>query len=65
MARTTEKPSTRKKQNQIRMDEALKTRIRKYQKQEGERIGFEVSFSAAVRKLIDMGLESARIVVSQ
>jgi transposase len=49
-----------KRQQQIRMDDALKARIRGYQQQVHRDTGLEVSFSSAVRSLIEKGLEAAQ-----
>ena len=49
-----------KRQQQIRMDDALKDRIRKYQQKVERDTGLEVSFSSAVRSLIEKGLEAAQ-----
>ena len=58
----TKKSSTNKSQNQVRMDDALKTRIRKYQKKlEDGTSGLEVSFSSATRSLIEKGLEAVKL----
>jgi hypothetical protein len=46
-----------KSQNQIRMDDALRQRIRKYQQKLEKATGLEVSFSSTVRLLIEKGLE--------
>ena len=56
----TKKSSTNKSQNQVRMDETLKARIRKYQKKL-ETSGLEVSFSSATRSLIEKGLEAVKL----
>lgn len=62
MGRTTEKKtkpaSGGRKQTQIRMDDALRSRILRYQEEESTRVGYEVGFSAIVRKLIEKGLEA-------
>ena len=42
------------------MDEALKSRIRKYQEDMKKETGLEVTFSSAVRSLIEKGLEAAQ-----
>jgi predicted DNA-binding protein len=52
--------SQRQKQNQIRMSDDLKDRIRKYQKKLKSEGGLDVSFSSAVRALIEKGLEEVR-----
>ena len=49
-----------KQQQQVRMDDDLKARIRKYQQQVGKDTGLEVSFSSAVRSLIEKGLEAVQ-----
>jgi len=50
-----------KRQQQIRMDDDLKDRINKYrEKLMVEERGLEVSFSSAVRSLIEKGLEAAQ-----
>lgn len=43
----------------IRMSADLQKRVRKYQKGLGEKIGAEVTFSTAVRGLIEQGLAAA------
>lgn len=54
--------SSNKSQNQIRMDDDLKARIRKYQeKLEKTTSGLEVSFSSATRLLIEKGLEAMKL----
>jgi hypothetical protein len=50
--------SSKKQQNQIRMDDELKDRIRKYQQKVMKSTGLEVSFSSAVRSLIEKGLDT-------
>jgi hypothetical protein len=51
--------SSNKSQNQVRMDDDLKARIRKYQeKLEKTTSGLEVSFSSATRSLIEKGLKA-------
>lgn len=52
------KRSQSKQQQQIRMDDALKDRIRDYQKKVHSQTGLEVSFASAVRTLIEKGLEA-------
>lgn len=52
------KQRPRRRQQQIRMEDDLKARIHKYQEEESERVGYEVTFSAVVRKLIEKGLEA-------
>lgn len=47
-----------KHQQQIRMDDALKGRIRDYQRRKQSETGLEVTFSGAVRALIEKGLEA-------
>lgn len=49
-----------KRQQQIRMDDALKDRILTYQQKVEKDTGLEVSFSSAVRSLIEKGLEAAQ-----
>ena len=44
-------------QNQIRMDEPMKVRVRKYQLQLEKDTGMKVSFSSATRSLIAKGLD--------
>lgn len=60
MARTKQKKRSSdrpiRRQQQIRMDDALKGRISAFQQSESARVGYEVSFSAAVRNLIEKGL---------
>lgn len=48
-----------KHQQGVRMDEELEARIRKYQELVQKKTGLEVSFSSAVRSLIERGLEAA------
>lgn len=48
----------RKKQQQIRMDEKLKARIRVHQEKLRKQTGVAISFSAAVRSLIEKGLDT-------
>lgn len=55
MAKATD---NRKKTTQVRMDDALKARIRAYQRKLRE-IGIELGFGAAVRSLIEKGLETS------
>ena len=50
---------TPKQQTQIRMDDDLKDRIRKYQRRFERETGAEISFSGAVRLLIEKGIDSA------
>jgi hypothetical protein len=58
----TKTASKTKSQNQIRMDDALKARISKYQKKlEDATSGLEVSFSSAARSLIEKGLEAVKL----
>jgi len=45
-----------KSQNQIRMDDELKARVGKYQQYLLKTTSLEVSFSAAVRALLEDGL---------
>lgn len=52
------KQRPRRRQQQIRMEDDLKSRIHKYQEEESKRVGYEVTFSAVVRKLIEKGLEA-------
>ncbi len=49
----------RQKQTQVRMSDALKAKIRTYQQQVHKDTGFTISFSTAVRTLIERGLEAA------
>ena len=49
-----------KHQQQIRMDESLKTRIREFQARMRKATGLEVTFASAVRTLIKKGLEVAQ-----
>jgi hypothetical protein len=49
----------RQKQTQVRMSDALKARIRKYQQKIHKDTGFTISFSTAVRTLIERGLDEA------
>jgi hypothetical protein len=46
-------------QSPIRTSEALKKRIRAYQRRVEERTGFKITLSAAIRDLIEKGLEVA------
>ena len=48
------------KQEGIRMDGALKARIIKYQEDLLDKKKLDVSFSEAVRSLIEMGLDAAQ-----
>ena len=57
---SSDKSSSGKRQHQIRMDDGLKDRIRKYQQRVERDTGLEVSFSSAVRSLIEKGLEAAQ-----
>jgi hypothetical protein len=50
-----------KSQNQIRMDDVLKERIRKYQQKLEKASDIEVSFSSATRSLIEKGLEAVKL----
>ena len=50
-----------KSQNQVRMDEDLKARIRKYQQQIEKTTGLEISFSSAIRSLTEKGLEAVKL----
>ena len=50
-----------REQQQIRMKEALKERIRRYQQQVIEETGLEVNFSSAVRSLIEKALDAAKV----
>jgi hypothetical protein len=49
-----------KQQHQIRMDDALKKRIMKYQERVQRDTGIAVSFSSVVRLLLDKGLEGVQ-----
>ena len=51
----------RTKQNQIRMTDDLKTRIRKYQEKLHKDTGMEANFSETVRALLDQALKAARL----
>ena len=48
--------SDKQKQTQIRMSDVLKSRIRKYQATVRRETGLQISFSTAVRALIEKGL---------
>lgn len=48
----------RMRQTQIRLDDALRKRIDKYQRVEQDRVGYEVGFSAIARKLMERGLDA-------
>lgn len=53
-------PVTPKIQTQIRMEESFKNRIRAYQRNVLEKkTGAEVTFTTAVRSLIEKGLKSS------
>lgn len=54
---TKNKPEKRWYQQQIRMDLAQHERVLKYQKQILKETGVDVSFSQAVRSLLDKGLD--------
>lgn len=65
MGRTNDKQATStkrpvRKQQQIRMDEILRSNIEKFQDEEAKRVGYDVGFSDVVRKLIEKGLEHKR-----
>jgi hypothetical protein len=49
--------SARLRQTQLRMSDELKDRIHEYQEQVKKKTGFEITFSVAVRTLIERGLE--------
>jgi len=49
------------KQNQIRMTDDLKARIRAYQDKVHKDTGAEVNFSEAVRALLDKSLKAVRL----
>lgn len=51
----------RAKQNQIRMTDELKARIRKYQERLRKDTGAQVNFSETVRALLDQSLKAARL----
>jgi hypothetical protein len=57
--KTKDKPI--REQQQVRMKEALKDRIRRYQQQVIEETGLEVNFSSAVRSLIEKALDAANV----
>lgn len=46
-------------QTQIRMSSVLRARIEKYQKSVEKQTGLKVTFSTAVRALLEKGLEAA------
>lgn len=50
-----------KRQQQIRMDDDLKARIRDYQQKVQKETGLEVNFSTIVRTLIEKALDAAKI----
>jgi hypothetical protein len=50
-----------REQQQIRMKEALKARIRRYQEKVHADTGLEINFSSATRSLIERGLDAAGI----
>jgi hypothetical protein len=52
---------TNKSQTQVRMDEALKDRIRKYQRQLEKQTDTNISFSSAARSLIEKQLDILNI----
>jgi len=41
----------------IRMTKALKAQVRKYQKRRARETGYKISLSAAIRDLLEKGLE--------
>lgn len=47
-----------KHQQGVRMDERLRARIRQYQQQMEKTTGLEISFAAAMRSLLEKGLEA-------
>jgi len=49
------------KQNQIRMTEELKSRIRRYQEKLREDTGAKVNFSETVRALLDQSLKAVHL----
>lgn len=56
---TTKKPNGNKShQNQIRMDDELQARVHKYRLKFEKETGLKVSFSSAVRLLVEKGLEA-------
>lgn len=57
----TENGSKQTKQNQIRMTDDLKARIRAYQDKVHKDTGAEVNFSEAVRALLDKSLKAVRL----
>ena len=50
-----------REQQQIRMKEVLKDRIRRYQEKIHDDSGLEVNFSSAVRSLIEKALDAEKI----
>lgn len=50
-----------REQQQIRMKEALKDRIHRYQQMLHDDTGLEVNFSSAVRTLIEKALDAAKV----
>jgi hypothetical protein len=52
--------ATGKRQQQIRMDDDLKERVNGYREKLEKEKDLEVSFSSAVRSLIEKGLEAAQ-----
>ncbi len=55
----TKKKMAGKHQQGVRMDESMEARVRKYADRLSKETGLEVSFSSAVRKLIEKGLEAS------
>jgi hypothetical protein len=60
LKRKTPPGANSKRQTQIRMDDALKSRIVAYQAKMHKKTGMEVSFASAVRSLVEQGLKSAK-----
>jgi transposase len=54
----TQSKKSSKHQQQIRMDDDLKSRIRKYQERVEKSTGLEIGFSSVVRVLIEAGLKA-------
>jgi hypothetical protein len=49
--------SDKQKQTQVRMSDALKTRIRKYQASVRKETGLQIGFSTATRALLEQSLD--------
>jgi hypothetical protein len=55
---TAARKRVQRKQYQLRVEDALMLRIREYQQKVSKETGFEIGFSAAVRTLIEKGLDA-------